>query len=73
MVFDESEAQGLRQRCIAYGKTDEEQARRLFDVLRQLDEIGAKKVYARCPSKDGVGLAVYNRLLRAAAFRVIKL
>ena len=27
---------------------------------------GAKKVFARCPNKDGVGLAVYNRILRAA-------
>mgnify|MGYP002300914826 CR=1 FL=1 len=46
---------------------------KLFDVLRELDDIGAKKVYARCPNKDGVGLAVYNRLLRAAGFQVVKL
>ena len=36
--------------------------------LRQLDELGAKEVYARCPDKEGVGLAVYNRLIRAAAY-----
>ena len=52
---------------------DEEQAKELFDVLRELDDIGAKKVFARCPNKDGVGLAVYNRLLRAAGFQVVKL
>ncbi|MBR1739575.1 MAG: threonylcarbamoyl-AMP synthase [Ruminococcus sp.] len=73
MVFSEKEAQGLVQPHICYGETGEEQAKLLFGVLRELDEMGAKKVYARCPSKDGVGLAVYNRLLRAAAFRVIKL
>ncbi len=50
-----------------------EQAKELFDVLRELDDIGAKKVFARCPNKDGVGLAVYNRLLRAAGFQVVKL
>ena len=71
MVFDESDAAGLGNRLLVLGKSDEEQAQRLFDALRELDEMGAKKVYARCPNKTGVGLAVYNRLLRAAAFRVI--
>ena len=73
MVFDESDGSDLPQQAIVYGNTGEEQAQKLFDVLRRLDEIGAEKVYARCPDKSGVGLAVYNRLLRAAAFRVIKL
>ena len=48
-----------------------QQAHRLFDVLRQIDlnpEITA--VYARCPDINGVGLAVYNRLIRAAGFEV---
>ena len=71
MVFDESDAAGLKNRLLVLGKNDEEQAQRLFDALREIDEMGAKKVYARCPNKTGVGLAVYNRLLRAAAFRVI--
>lgn len=47
------------------------QAQRLFDALRELDEKGAKNVLARSPSTDGVGLAVCNRLYRAAAFRFI--
>ena len=37
------------------------------------DEQGDAVVYARCPQKDGLSMAVYNRLIRAAAFRVIKL
>ena len=58
---------------VTYGKRDDPltQAQQLFDALRQLDEQGAKTVYAVCPNPAGVGLAVYNRLLRAAAFRVI--
>ena len=28
---------------------------------------------ARCPEQDGVSMAVYNRLIRAAAFRVVEL
>ena len=73
MVFTDNDCDGLDIPHICYGANDEEQAKELFDVLRELDDIGAKKVYARCPNKDGVGLAVYNRLLRAAGFQVVKL
>ena len=73
MVFTDSDCEGLDMPHICYGANDEEQAKELFDVLRDLDDIGAKKVYARCPNKDGVGLAVYNRLLRAAGFQVVTL
>ncbi len=48
-----------------------EQARLLFSRLSQLDELGAGRVYAHMPSKRGIGLAVYNRLIRAAGFSVI--
>lgn len=60
---------------VTYGAAgdDSEQANRLFDALRELDEQGAKTVYARCPSLSGVGLAVYNRLIRAAGFHLIDL
>ncbi len=51
----------------------EVQAQRLFDILRSADKKGAKRVFVRCPSSRGVGLAVYNRLIRAAAFRVIEI
>ena len=73
MTFTDSDCDGLDVRYISYGDTDEKQAHLLFDTLRELDEIGAKKVLARCPNKSGVGLAVYNRLLRAAAFQVVSL
>lgn len=56
------------------GETDySAQARDLFESLRHLDDIGAQTVYARCPEPKGVGLAVYNRLMRAAGFEVLKL
>lgn len=60
---------------VTFGKENDDlsQARELFDALRRLDELGAKKVYARIPNKDGVGMAVYNRLIRAAAFTIIDL
>lgn len=56
-----------------YGKTSEIQAQRLFALLRRADELGAKTVLVEMPNTDGIGLAVYNRLLRAAAFRIIEL
>lgn len=49
------------------------QSKELFSALRKLDEMQANQVYARCPDGEGIGLAVYNRLLRAAGFRVIEL
>lgn len=47
------------------------QAQHVFSALHKLDELGAEKVFAHMPSKSGMGLAVYNRLIRAAAFRVV--
>ena len=61
---------------VTVGSQDDlkEQAHGLFDALRAVDEIdGAKKAYAPCPSAEGVGMALYNRLIRAAAFEVIDL
>lgn len=72
LCFDE-DSKRLSVPTIAYGHRNAplEQAHRLFDALRQLDELGAHTVYAACPSPHGVGLAVYNRLIRAAAFDII--
>lgn len=55
---------------VSWGSSGSEssQAHRLFAALRELDQQGAQRVYARCPEKSGIGLAVYNRLIRAAAF-----
>ena len=56
-------------------KTDlKQQAQALFDALRAVDELdGVEIVYAHCPTAEGVGMALYNRLIRAAAFQVIEL
>ncbi len=56
-----------------YGADSHQQAHNLFAILRELDELGADKIFVRPPSIDGEGLAVYNRLLRAAGFEVISL
>ena len=67
--------QGLEVPTVSFGhkENDSEQAAVLFDALRELDDKGCKICYSRVPKKTGVGLAVYNRLIRAAAFEVIEL
>lgn len=54
-------------------ESEENQAKNLFSLLRECDSLEVKTVYVHAPRKDGVGLAVYNRLIRAAGFKVIKL
>jgi L-threonylcarbamoyladenylate synthase len=69
LMFDDDECT-IKNR-INFGKTSKDQAANLFKILRVLDERGIKKVFARCPNKSDEGLAVYNRLIRAAAFKLI--
>ncbi len=49
-----------------------EQAHRLFAALRDADTMDADIIYAHLPPKDGMGLALYNRLIRAAAHTVLQ-
>lgn len=74
LVFD-GEKTKINKPCLTYGciKKPQQQAKNLFKKLREFDEINAKKVYVRFPDINGIGLGVYNRLLRAAEFRVIEL
>lgn len=74
LVFDEDKTK-LHMPCVSYGSqhSPQQQARRLFSALRELDVQDAAQVFARAPSTAGMGLAVYNRLLRAASFEEIYL
>ena len=47
------------------------QARRLFDALRKADAVDADVIYAHLPPQAGLGLALYNRMIRAAAHTVM--
>lgn len=44
----------------------------LYDVLRQFDEIDVDMIYAPCFPKEGIGEALYNRMLKAAGRKVIE-
>lgn len=58
------------------GSKDDEktQAKLLFSLLRSFDaNKDIKTVYARVPSTKKLGLAIYNRLVKAAGYTVIEL
>lgn len=73
LCFEEEKE--LYQDCdpLAYGREDtvETLSAGLFAALRELDEAGVSRVYARCPVGGGVAYAVQNRLKKAAAFQII--
>ena len=74
MVFD-GEGENLDVKFITYGNKNDYRSlsNHLFDCLRELDSLGAKECFVRCPDETTDDLAVLNRLLRAAAFKVIDL
>ena len=74
LCFEEDKKELSSVPVVTYGKAGDSfsQAARLFDALREVDEMGAEIAYARFPEKTGVGLAVFNRLVRAAGFNIIE-
>lgn len=50
----------------------DEQARRVFDALRAFDSTDVTEIFAQCPDETGLGLAVANRLKKAAGFHVVE-
>ncbi len=49
--------------CLDYN----EYARELFKTLRKAEKVGAEVIYAEKPSETGIGLALKDRLIRAAS------
>jgi L-threonylcarbamoyladenylate synthase len=47
------------------------QTHMLFNILREADKLGVETIYAHLPSDEGESLAIYNRMIRACAHRVI--
>lgn len=64
-----------RSKTFVYGETDDYKALSfsLFAYFRKADDLKIDKLYARLPEKTGYGLALYNRMIRAAANRIIEL
>ena len=72
LLFDsDPEINGVA--CLHYGDDGAHQAHDLFYRFRELDELSAEIVYVRMPQQTGADLSVYNRLMRASGFEVIRL
>lgn len=56
------------------GENESEMARNLFSLLRDFDTIpSVKTIYSVMPKAEGIGMAVCNRLMKAAGFTVLNL
>ena len=55
---------------LATGEDKLTQAQRVFDALRTFDNSSVTEIYAQCPDNEGLGLAIGNRLKKAAGFHV---
>jgi len=49
------------------------QASRLFDALRAVDAMGLSAIFVQAPPEDGMGLAVANRIKKAAGSNIVDL
>ena len=75
LVYEEEQTLFPTHKTICIGKKDDpaSQAKRLFAALREADRAGCKAILAPLPEKSGMGLALYNRMIRAAAHNIIAL
>lgn len=61
------------QTCVSIGSIQRREhfAKNLFRLLRALDKEGVDIIYSEVSELDGIGMAIMNRLMRAAAFQVV--
>lgn len=60
-------------KCIGNRGEEEEIARNLFSVLRELDDEKVGSIYSESFPTEGLGQAIMNRLLKAAGHRIVRL
>lgn len=64
--------EGLHIQIALLGRTIAEYAARLFGGMRALDDAGSDVILVREPDEDGLGVALRDRLLRAAEGKVVE-
>ncbi len=83
--YDKAEAEGLKCAILAacrekygarnvrtLGETPEKVAASLFMALREMDKQHVERMFAEAVDTAGVGLAIMNRMGRAAAFDIVE-
>jgi len=60
-------------KCIGSRQDEEAIARNLYRLLREFDDEGVTQIYSECFKDDGLGMAVMNRLLKAAGHKVVEI
>lgn len=67
-LYDELDA-----KVVSWGDLEnmDEIAHKIFDALRRVDEWGVDIIYCEAFEEEGLGLAVMNRLTKAAGYQVI--
>ena len=58
-------------RSVGSRRTEGSIAAGLYDILREMDHIGAEYIFAESFEQDTLGKAIMNRMLKAAAYHVI--
>ena len=74
ICFDEFVHLFPQQEVHALGPSNDKlaQAQRVFDALRTFDNSDVTEILAQCPDSRGLGLAVGNRLKKAAGFHIVE-
>jgi len=71
LVLDTHKALYGQRNTVSLGADPTQAAHRLFDVLREMDDLNVNAMFSEAVEAEGIGLAVMNRLGRAAAFHII--
>ena len=74
LATEESAGNYPKGQVLSIGSRFEEAsvARHLYGILRQFDEIGVDLIFSECFEEKGIGLAIMNRLKKAAGQHIIK-
>lgn len=73
MATDETKDRyaGTYVESIGSRQDEESIARHIYSILRYFDTVGVEYIYGECFSRDNLGQAIMNRLLKAAGYHVI--
>ncbi len=75
LCYDEEASLLKNELLLPIGEKEDVQthAKMLFARLRECDSLSPDVIYAHIPDRAGLGLALYNRMIRAAAHTVLKI